>query len=96
LRVFPPLVFDARIAGPRADTEQHLCCDKGHDYADAEHAVRRRRGRAGAQHGAPDSTLRFGWECPSVDGVEAEAGEGHRRTAVGNALVAANVDGSAA
>ena len=32
----------ARSARPAAGTEQHLCLDKGYDYADAEVAVRRR------------------------------------------------------
>ena len=36
-------LLDARIVRAPADTEQHLCLDKGYDYADAEHAVRRRR-----------------------------------------------------
>src|SRR5947207_12673573 len=36
-------LLDARIIRPPAHTEQHLCLDKGYDYADAEEAVRRRR-----------------------------------------------------
>src|SRR5262249_17846574 len=36
-------LLDARLVRATADTEQHLCLDKGYDYADAEHAVRRRR-----------------------------------------------------
>ena len=36
-------LLDARIVRAPADTAQHLCLDKGYDYADAEHAVRRRR-----------------------------------------------------
>src|SRR5262249_45216160 len=55
-------LLDARIVRAPADTEQHLCLDKGYDYADAEHAVRRRRyvprirrrgaERGGGRHGA--------------------------------------------
>ena len=36
-------LVDARIVRAPANTEQHLCLDKGYDYADAEHAVPRRR-----------------------------------------------------
>ena len=35
-------LLDARIIRPAPGTEQHLCLDKGYDYADAERAVRRR------------------------------------------------------
>jgi putative transposase len=36
-------LLDARMVRAPANTAQHLCLDKGYDYADAEHAVRRRR-----------------------------------------------------
>src|SRR5262249_2746628 len=36
-------LLDARVVRASADVEQHLCLDKGYDYADAERAVRRRR-----------------------------------------------------
>jgi len=36
-------VLDARIVRAPAHSEQHLCLDKGYDYADAERAIRRRR-----------------------------------------------------
>ena len=36
-------LLDSRVIRPPAHTEQHLCLDKGYDYADAEEAVRRRR-----------------------------------------------------
>jgi len=36
-------LLDARIVRAPAHIEQHLCLDKGYDYADAERAVRRRR-----------------------------------------------------
>ena len=36
-------LLDARVVRPPAFTEQHLCLDKGYDYADADEAVWRRR-----------------------------------------------------
>ena len=36
-------LLDARVLRAPAGTEQHVCLDKGYDYADAERAVRRRR-----------------------------------------------------
>src|SRR3989449_3048649 len=36
-------LLDARVVRPPAFTEQHLCLDKGYDYADADEAVRRPR-----------------------------------------------------
>jgi putative transposase len=36
-------LLDARVVRAPAHVEQHLCLDKGYDYADAERAVRRRR-----------------------------------------------------
>lgn len=36
-------LLDARVVRAPAAVEQHLCLDKGYDYADAERAVRRRR-----------------------------------------------------
>ena len=36
-------LLDARIVRAPAHIEQHLCLDKGYDYADAERAVRWRR-----------------------------------------------------
>ena len=36
-------LLDARVLRPSAHPEQHLCLDKGYDYADAEEAARRRR-----------------------------------------------------
>ena len=37
------ILLDARVVRAPAHVEQHLCLDKGYDYADAERAVRRRR-----------------------------------------------------
>ena len=37
------VLLDARVVRAPADTAQHLCLDKGYDYADAEQAVRCRR-----------------------------------------------------
>jgi putative transposase len=37
------VLLDARVVRAPSDVEQHLCLDKGYDYADAERAVRRRR-----------------------------------------------------
>ena len=36
-------LLDARIVRAAPETEQHLCLDKGYDYAVVERAVRRRR-----------------------------------------------------
>ena len=36
-------LLDARVIRPPASTTQHLCLDKGYDYADADAAVSRRR-----------------------------------------------------
>jgi transposase len=36
-------LLDARLLRAPSDVAQHLCLDKGYDYADAERAVRRRR-----------------------------------------------------
>jgi putative transposase len=36
-------VLDARVVRAPGAVAQHLCLDKGYDYADAERAVRRRR-----------------------------------------------------
>ena len=36
-------LLDARVVRPPAFTLQHLCLDKGYDYADADEAVWRRR-----------------------------------------------------
>jgi putative transposase len=36
-------LLDARVVRPLPHTEQHLCLDKGYDYADAERAARWRR-----------------------------------------------------
>ena len=36
-------LLDARVVRPPARTAQHLCLDKGYDYADAERAARWRR-----------------------------------------------------
>jgi putative transposase len=36
-------LLDARVLRAPAAVEQHLCLDKGYDYADAEQAARRRR-----------------------------------------------------
>ena len=36
-------LLDARVIRPTPETEQHLCLDKGYDYAVAERAVRWRR-----------------------------------------------------
>jgi putative transposase len=38
-------LLDARVVRAPGHIEQHLCLDKGYDYADAERAVRRRRYR---------------------------------------------------
>ncbi len=35
-------LLDARVLRPAPHTEQHLCLDKGYDYAVVERAVRRR------------------------------------------------------
>ena len=37
------VLLDARVVRAPSAVEQHLCLDKGYDYADAERAVRRRR-----------------------------------------------------
>jgi putative transposase len=37
------VLLDARVVRAPGDVDQHLCLDKGYDYADAERAVRRRR-----------------------------------------------------
>lgn len=36
-------LLDARVVRPAAHTTQHLCLDKGYDYADVDRAVARRR-----------------------------------------------------
>jgi putative transposase len=36
-------LLDARVVRPAAFTVQHLCLDKGYDYADVDRAVQRRR-----------------------------------------------------
>jgi putative transposase len=37
------VLLDARVVRAPGNVDQHLCLDKGYDYADAERAVRRRR-----------------------------------------------------
>ena len=56
-------LLDARVVRPPAFTLQHLCLDKGYDYADADEAVWRRRFVAHIRRRGEERRRLRRWRC---------------------------------